>query len=268
MPQCGPTDCDAGVSCGMCLQLLPNGQCPDGPHALAMPDCQPGEEIGVGQLCVANNAGECGTDIHADNCLYEVVKYVYQSWDVYKRISCTFSPSLPPPSLPPWPLPPPSKPSPPDPPHPPMTPGYNNATLEYVTSPPDEGVIIGVAIPLGLLFLVVIGLLVKVYKKLQARRKRILLSSGPSSHITVVDQSKGEVQLDDFEVVGTTTAAGVDAKAAAETQGATRSVVKGSARGSCGGAHGMATEAAPKERKSVSKAPLIKTHQVEEVTEI
>ena len=63
-----------------------------------------------------------------------------------------------------------------------MSPGYNNATLEYVTSPPDEGVIIGVAIPLGLLFLVVLVVLGSVIEV----RVRLLLLSVPVLRARVV----------------------------------------------------------------------------------
>ena len=257
LPLCEPTQCDAGEVCGMCLQLVDSTECPDGVHAIAMLDCEAGEPINIGDLCVATDDADCGTDVSADNCLYEVQPYVYQSWDVYRRVSCTFSPSLPPPSLPPWPRPPPSAPSPPSAPHPPYAPfnwtggaGGVDAGIGADAGGFDRAMLIGLAVGLIVLVLVLVCVLVRVCKRLKARRPKVLLSSHP----TVVNAGAG-VQLDDFDVVGMTTRPGV-----VDVGGAAAAGSKGGAAAAGGvvASGGGKAEKPAKERK-VAKKPLIKS---------
>ena len=92
MPACDLSSCDAGTACGFCLRKLTQlSQCPDGPHAITTPKCDPGR-VGIGTLCEGD--GQCGTDPAANNCrYYEPATYTYHDWDVYERLPCILSPS-------------------------------------------------------------------------------------------------------------------------------------------------------------------------------
>ena len=123
----------------------------------------------------------------------------------------------------------------------------SNATSDVdETAAQNAKMLAVIASALGLLLCVVIGVLVCVCKRLRRRRPKILLSSGQGG-VTVVNSSAG-VQLNDFDVVGTTTTPGVDvgAKSAERGQGAASSA---------SGAHAK-TASPPAERK-VAKKPLI-----------
>ena len=64
--------CDAGLSCGLCLQLVPTQYCPRAAgyttlkwHRTSPPAaCAPG--LGVSEMCIGE--GQCGTDAGAHNC--------------------------------------------------------------------------------------------------------------------------------------------------------------------------------------------------------
>jgi hypothetical protein len=112
MALCSLSDCDAGIECGFCLQLL-NGSCPTNfPHGLQ--GCQAGD-VSVNELCEGSDS--CGTSDHANNCEYDInhgtyTQHVY--YDIYRRLDCILAP--PPPTPPELPVQSPSPPSPPLPP--------------------------------------------------------------------------------------------------------------------------------------------------------
>ena len=66
MSICDPASCDAGLSCGYCLQLLPT--CPDPASISAhqgLQGCEPGD-VSRGEIC--EGSGACGTSDEANNC--------------------------------------------------------------------------------------------------------------------------------------------------------------------------------------------------------
>lgn len=93
--------CEAGSSCGICLVLLTETECPADRHAFTQMNVQRRcrGDLGIGKFCEGN--GECGTDNEADNCV--------GSWwtsgggrDIYRRETCTVTtPQAPPPPAPP-----------------------------------------------------------------------------------------------------------------------------------------------------------------------
>ena len=58
------SDCDAGWTCGMCLNLVSYLHCPSGRQPDQLETC---ESPLIGQACEGD--GECATDEHADNCV-------------------------------------------------------------------------------------------------------------------------------------------------------------------------------------------------------
>ena len=108
-------DCDAGVSCGMCLVLALPDECPSDinqfqhmldKNGLAVRSrCV---DVDYGEAC--EGSGECSTNDNADNCM--------SMSDVYKRVECfgDFAPEplfeLPSPPVPSPPPPPPPTPPP------------------------------------------------------------------------------------------------------------------------------------------------------------
>ena len=227
MPDCG--SCDGGEECGFCLRLVPSAECPDGPHALATPHCDPGVSLPFGHMC--EGSGQCGTRQTANNCRYLVdsVGLVYQDWDVYRRDACALSPSQPPPLPPPPPSPPPpppphppatpTPPSPPSPPTPPRRPTLFSsaeaaalALQAEAAAAHDHRTYVTLAISLGGFLVIAFACFFFLLRRKAARKPRVVLSTPGASEkrdgITVLNASP-DVELKDFDVVGTTTSPGV-----------------------------------------------------------
>lgn len=103
-PAAGPSACDNGGACGMCLFEVPASYCQYGG---TLPQCNP-EDVGFNELCEGMGGFQrlpytCGTSPNADTC--------FAGFDVYVRVFCNTPPMAPfPPSFPP--PPPPVMPSP------------------------------------------------------------------------------------------------------------------------------------------------------------
>ena len=93
----------AGSSCGICLMLVDESECPVSTFSFSLPPCD-FEGLEVGEQC-DSNSNECGTNSTNNNCGGE--------FDVYVRVACA---NLTPPSLPSPPAPPPPLQSPSSPP--------------------------------------------------------------------------------------------------------------------------------------------------------
>ena len=76
--------CDAGQSCGICLNKLPRSNCPNVTVAEGL---QPCSNAPAGSLCLADQVARCGADTYLNNCVGQR--------DVYKHELCVLSPPLP-----------------------------------------------------------------------------------------------------------------------------------------------------------------------------
>ena len=196
MPDCG--SCDGGEECGFCLRLVSQSECPDGPHALATPHCDPGVSLPFGQMC--EGSGKCGTQQTANNCRYLVdsIGLIYQDWDVYRRDACALSPSQPPPLPPPPPSPPPpppphppAAPTPPSPPTPPRRPAlFSSAEAAALAlqaeeaAAHDHATYVAVAVSLGGILAFALASCFILLKRKAARKPRVVLSTPGASEMT------------------------------------------------------------------------------------